>query len=179
MPEAVPRAADKPVHAGYGSVGFLAAIALPLYLLDQTTKWWIIRTLDQQSEPQAVVPNFFYLCHWTNTGAAFGSFKDSNSFFIALSLLTLSALVFFYLRGKFRDAFSRWGVALLVAGILGNVTDRFLHGHVVDFLLFDLHVPLANPWPAFNIADSCICIAAGLFIIGSFREEKAAKAAAV
>jgi len=178
MPDAVHRAADDTLRAGHGRMGFLAAIALPLYVLDQITKWWIIRTFDQQSEPQAVVPNFFYLCHWTNTGAAFGSFKDSNTFFIVLSLLTLGALLVFYLRGKFRDALSQWGVALLVAGILGNVTDRFLHGHVVDFLLFDLHVPYASPWPAFNVADSCICIAAGLFIIGSFREEKAAKAAA-
>ena len=42
---------------------------------------------------------------------------------------------------------------------MGNLTDRLLHGHVIDFLLFDLHVPLAHPWPAFNVADSCICIA--------------------
>ena len=156
---------------------FLAAIALPLYALDQLTKWWIIRAIDQEAEPREIIANFFYLCHWTNTGAAFGSFKDSNQFFIVLSLLTLCGLIFFYLRGTFTDALSRWGAALLVAGILGNVTDRFLHGHVVDFLLFDLHVPYASPWPAFNVADSCICIAAALFIIASFREGKPVKTA--
>jgi signal peptidase II len=64
----------------------------------------------------------------------------------------------------------RIGWALLLAGILGNLTDRLWHGSVVDFLLFDLHVPYAHPWPAFNVADSCIFVAAALFIWQSFRE---------
>jgi len=63
-------------------------------------------------------------------------------------------------------------LALLLAGVLGNLTDRLLYGHVIDFLLFDLHVPLAHPWPAFNVADSCISIAVVLFIVHSFRAEK-------
>src|SRR5213076_1369208 len=50
-------------------------------------------------------------------------------------------------------------LALLLAGILGNLTDRLLYGHVVDFLLFNLHIRYADPWPAFNVADSCISIA--------------------
>jgi signal peptidase II len=72
----------------------------------------------------------------------------------------------------FPDRWSRWGVALLLSGIFGNLTDRIVHGHVVDFLLFDLHVRFANPWPAFNVADSCICVAVALFLIGSFRAPK-------
>lgn len=149
---------------------FLSSIALPLYALDQATKWWIVRTMELDGPLREVVPNFFYLCHWANTGAAFGSFKDSNSFFIVLSAITFAGLLFFWKRGAFSDALSRWGVALLLGGILGNVTDRLIHGHVVDFLLFDLHVRFASPWPAFNVADSCICIATALFIIASFRE---------
>jgi lipoprotein signal peptidase len=62
------------------------------------------------------------------------------------------------------------GVGLLLAGILGNLTDRLLHGHVIDFLLFDLHIPFAHPFPAFNVADSCICIAVLCFVIHSFRQ---------
>jgi signal peptidase II len=79
----------------------------------------------------------------------------------------LIGLVFFYLRGAFDDRPSRWGVALLLAGILGNLTDRLIHGHVVDFLLFNLHVRFADPWPAFNVADACICTATGLFILAA------------
>jgi signal peptidase II len=152
------------------------ALALPLYALDQATKWWIVRTMPLEGPVQPVIENFFYLCHWANTGAAFGSFKDSNTFFIILSLVTLIGLLIFTKRGAFPDRLSLTGVGLLIGGILGNVTDRLIHGHVVDFLLFDLHVRFANPWPAFNVADSCICIAAGLFIISAFRaDQKPAK----
>jgi signal peptidase II len=63
-------------------------------------------------------------------------------------------------------------LALLLGGIMGNMTDRFVHGHVIDFALFDLHVPFAHPWPAFNVADSCIFIAVGCFIVHSLRKRK-------
>ena len=148
-------------------------LSLPLYALDQATKWWIVHEIEFQSELRPIIPNFFYLCNWENTGAAFGMFKDNNLPFIVLSLAALLGLVIFHLRGAFTDALSRVVVALLVGGILGNVTDRLVHNHVVDFLLFYLHIPGANPWPAFNVADSCICIAAALFILGSFRGQKA------
>ena len=69
-------------------------------------------------------------------------------------------------RGCFVDRPTRVGAALLTAGILGNLTDRFLHGFVVDFL--DVLLPWYGRWPAFNVADSAICIAAVLFLISSF-----------
>ena len=154
---------------------FLLLISAPLYLLDQLTKWWVVRNIAQHIEQWEIVPGFFHLCYWDNTGAAFGMFKDNNTAFIVLSLVALIGLTIFYFRGMFRDLPSRWGVALLVAGILGNVTDRLQHGHVVDFLLFFLRIPGANPWPAFNVADSCIFIAAALFIVASFREARTPK----
>jgi signal peptidase II len=58
--------------------------------------------------------------------------------------------------------------ALLLSGILGNLTDRLLHGYVVDFLFFDFGFPPFNPWPAFNVADSCICIAVGCLMLATF-----------
>jgi signal peptidase II len=66
------------------------------------------------------------------------------------------------------DTWRDVSLALLLAGILGNLTDRLLYRHVIDFLLFDLHVRFAHPWPAFNVADSCISIAVVLFVIHSF-----------
>jgi signal peptidase II len=164
---------------------FLAAVSLPLYALDQATKWWIVRRLALSHEwppifPDAhiaVIPGWFHLVYWANTGAAFSILRDNNWFFVVLSLLTLIGLLIASARGVFSDRLSRWGVGLLIAGILGNVTDRLIHHHVVDFLLVDLHVRFADPWPAFNVADSCICIAVGLFILGTLREEKAKKKA--
>lgn len=153
---------------------FLLALALPLYALDQATKWWILRRAGGVlgwEEP--VIPGFFHLVYWGNTGAAFSIGKDNNTFFIVLSLVTFVGLLIATARGAFADAWSRWGVGLLVAGILGNVTDRLIHQHVVDFLLFDLHVRFANPWPAFNVADACICTAVGCFLIATLFEKKA------
>jgi signal peptidase II len=154
---------------------FLLALALPLYALDQATKWWIIhRSGGVLGWEEEIVPGFFHLVYWGNTGAAFSLGKDNNWFFVLLSLLTLAGLLIATARGAFADAWSRWGVGLLVAGILGNVTDRLIHHHVVDFLLFDLHVRFANPWPAFNVADSAICTAVGCFLIASLREGRKA-----
>jgi len=159
---------------------FLAAVALPLYALDQATKWWVVRHIVLghnwpplfPGEHIAVIPGWFHLVYWANTGAAFSILRDNNAFFIVLSLATLMGLLIATAKRAFKDAFSRWGVGLLIAGILGNVTDRFIHRHVVDFLLFDLHVRFAEPWPAFNVADSCICVAVGLFILAALTEEK-------
>jgi len=157
----------RPLCLGGGCiVKFLLSISLPLYVLDQVTKLWIVRNFVLH-EQRPVIPDFFDLVYFANTGAAFSAFTGNNTFFIGLSIVAVIGLIVFYLRGAFADRLSRWGVALLLAGILGNLTDRFLHGHVVDFLLFDLHVRFANPWPAFNVADSCICTATGLFILAA------------
>ncbi len=149
----------------------LAALSLPLYLLDQATKWAVLRWIDPE-HPRVVVDGFFYLVHWYNTGAAFSMFSDSNGFFLGLAIFALGVLAVLAWKGMFPDRVSRTAWALLISGILGNLTDRILHGHVVDFLLFDFHVRFANPWPAFNVADACICTAAGLFFVQSFREPR-------
>ncbi len=150
-------------------------IALPCYLLDQLTKWWVVTNLEFEAD--LPTDAFFKLVYWGNTGAAFGSFKNSNLFFVCLSVATFIGLVIAWHRGAFRDRLNFWGVGLLLGGILGNVTDRLIHHHVVDFLLFNLHIPFANPWPAFNVADSCICIAVGLFLWATWREARATKTA--
>jgi signal peptidase II len=152
---------------------FLLYLTLPLYALDQLTKWLVVRNIEPGFDhPLVMIPGFFDLVNVTNTGAAFSVFSNNNVFFILLSAIVLVALVFFYSRGAFNGKMLRTGFALLMAGILGNLTDRILHSHVIDFLVFDFHVKFADPWPAFNVADSCICVAAGIFIITSFRDEK-------
>lgn len=170
----------------------LLFLALPLYALDQLTKWWIfthyalipteqnlrlfpavVARTESLPEVTDLVPGFFQIVHWANTGAAFSVGAGKNVFFVVLSFVTLVGLTVFYRRGAFNDSASRAGVGLLIAGILGNLTDRLAHHYVVDFLLFDLHIPFANPWPAFNVADSCICVAVGIFLIRSLFEAKA------
>ena len=148
---------------------FILFLSVPLYALDQLTKWLVLRFVDPY-EPRVIVNNFFELVHVTNTGAAFGTFRNNNTFFIALSCVALLFVASLLLRRRKADTWRDVSLALLLAGVMGNLTDRLLHGHVVDFLLFDLHIPLAHPWPAFNVADSCICIAVVFFIIHSFRQ---------
>src|SRR5437867_2376015 len=157
---------------------FIFLLSLPLYALDQLTKYLVLRFVDPD-QPRVIVSGFLTLVNVTNTGAAFGSFKNNNTFFVVISCLALLFVVSLLVRRRSRDVWRDISLALLVAGVLGNLTDRLLHGHVIDFLLFDLHVPLAHPWPAFNVADSCICIAVVCFIIYSLRPNKAVAPTAV
>ena len=158
---------------------FIFLLSLPLYALDQLGKQLVIRYVSPDDAVH-VVPRtggFFDLVNITNTGAAFGSFRNNNAFFVALSCLALIFVVTLLVRRRPSDVWRDVSLGLLLAGILGNLTDRLLYGHVIDFLLFDLHIPFAHPWPAFNVADSCICIAVVCFVIHSFRHDRTPESA--
>ena len=159
----------RPPFVGYCEIDmrFIFFISLPLYVLDQWTKQLVLRFVSPD-ESHIVISNFFHLVNVTNTGAAFGSFRNNNTFFVAISAVALVVVVVLLVQRRLRDVWRDVSLALLLAGILGNLTDRLLHGHVIDFLLFDLHVRFAHPWPAFNVADSCISIAVVLFVVHSF-----------
>jgi signal peptidase II len=151
---------------------YIFGISLPLYFLDQATKTCVVMFIKPERPPADIIPGFFTLVHITNTGAAFGSFRDNNTFFVILSILALFFVVILLLRrNRIPDSWRDISLALLLAGVLGNLTDRLLYGHVIDFLLFNLHIPHADPWPAFNVADSCICIAVVFFIIHSMKQK--------
>jgi signal peptidase II len=152
-------------------VKFILSLSLPLYALDQWTKQVVLRFINPD-EPRIVVPDFFSVVNVTNTGAAFGSFRGNNGFFIIISSIAFLIVVTLLVRQHPRSLWRDVSLALLLAGILGNLTDRLVYGHVIDFLLFNLHVPHADPWPAFNVADSCISIAVVLFVVHSFWKEK-------
>jgi signal peptidase II len=169
-------------------VKYILYLSLPLYLLDRVTKYFVLAYVSPD-DPKIVVPDFFHIVNITNTGAAFGSFKNNNEFFIVISCIALLVALVLLLRhphpavaddsqapSQKRSIWRDLSLALLIAGVLGNLTDRLLYGHVIDFLLFDLHLPYAHPWPAFNVADSCICVAVVLFIVHSFRHERREKA---
>ena len=144
------------------SLPLAGGVILLLSIADQATKWAVVHHIGFQ-EAVPVLPGFFSLTHVYNTGAAFSMMHDSNRFFTVLSLGVLVALLF--LRKHFAGLLMQWGWVLILSGILGNVTDRILRGHVVDFLDFQFGT---YHWPAFNVADSCICVAAGLFLISGF-----------
>jgi signal peptidase II len=155
---------------------FLIFVGLPLFALDQFTKWLVRQNIAYGSPGIPIIPGFFTLVHATNTGAAFSMFTGNNLFFIGLAIIALSVIIYFLIRDSLAltpeqrlNSLTRISFALLFGGILGNLTDRILRGAVTDFL----HFYIQNyAWPSFNVADSCICIAAGLLIIGSFGKQQ-------
>lgn len=143
----------------------LAAVVVVAYTLDQVTKWWAQRDLTV-GEPRHLIGSVLQLDLTHNAGAAF---SVGTGYTFAITLVALGVIVV-CLRAASRIGSFGWAVALglLLAGALGNVTDRvfrspgFLRGHVVDFL----QLP---HWPIFNLADSSICVAAVLFVVLNVR----------
>ncbi len=143
----------------------LYALASAVFLLDQVTKIWIYLAVDFELDRIAVIPGFFYIVHWGNTGAAWGIFQGMSYW---LALLAVVALAFIYkLRHQLglRTTPGQISFGFLCGGIVGNLVDRIAHGYVIDFLDFRFG---EFAWPAFNVADSAICIGVGLYIFYSF-----------
>lgn len=151
-------------------IRLLFLLTLPLYLIDQVTKIAVLKSFVLHEHAE-IIPGFFSLVRVHNTGIAFGQFNDgsaANIIFTMVALCALVAILIFWRRGQFPGKLNGTAVALLLSGILGNLTDRLWHGYVVDFL--DFHIGERH-WPSFNVADSCICIAAGLLFIAAFRNQ--------
>ncbi|HEY0791935.1 MAG TPA: signal peptidase II [Chthoniobacterales bacterium] len=155
---------------------YLLWFTVPALALDQWTKWQIRERLDLGTE-LPVIPGFFSIVHVANTGAAFGLLQGNNLLFVVLAVVATAVILILLWRNRRSrpgatqfSALNKTALALLLAGILGNLFDRLAHGQVTDFLHFyhDRY-----EWPSFNVADSCICVAAGLLIIDSFRSNNA------
>lgn len=153
-----------------GSSGGLApwlGIAVIVVLFDQVSKITVNRIFSYgDSHP---ITSFFNLVLAYNKGAAF-SFLASGSgwqryFFTLLGIAAALFIVYLLKRNAGQRLFC-WALALILGGAVGNVIDRIVYGHVIDFL--DFHVRGWH-WPAFNIADSAICIGAVLFILDELR----------
>lgn len=141
-------------------------IVAAVVVLDRVTKLLIIRQLPVAHEVP-IIPGFFQLSHWENTGAAFSMFADAASPWRTLGLIAFSVLasvVVSYLLWQHRAVLDLTSVSLclILGGALGNLWDRLSKGTVTDFLDFYLG---HNHWPPFNIADSAIVVGALLLIL--------------
>ena len=154
---------------------------IPYFLLsalavasDQFSKLAVLESF-RFMEQLNIVPGFFDLTLVYNTGAAFSFLADQGGW-QKFFFLVLAAVISLYLaRAIWRDDFGRWGkigAAMIIGGAVGNVIDRLLYGHVVDFLLF-----YWQDWfyPAFNIADSFICVGAVLLVVDGLKNKKPSK----
>ena len=146
-------------------------ISALVIVLDQVTKYWVSQSL----APGAGVPvtPFFNLVLTYNTGAAFSFLSQASGwqrgFFIVIAALA-SLLIIYFIRRYHREKRFSFGLSLILGGAVGNLWDRIVLGHVVDFLDFYIQ---AYHWPAFNVADSAITCGAALLIWDSFNRRAA------
>ncbi len=141
-------------------------IALIVFVVDQATKWIVVRNMELgQTIP--LIEGVFHFTSHRNRGAAFGILQDQRWFFIVITLLVVGGIIY-YLRklGKDNPRVSL-ALSLILGGAAGNFLDRLLFGEVVDFLDFTL-----INFPIFNIADSAIVIGVGLMIWDTILEMK-------
>jgi len=141
-------------------------ISALVVLFDALTKWMIAARIELH-ETIGVIPNLFQLVHVRNTGAAFGIGANADSRLVPLLLNTGAIAVFFIVvvyafRTAVSDRLLQVGLHLILGGAIGNLVDRFRFGYVVDFLDFYVR---DHHWPAFNVADSAICIGIGLLFL--------------
>ncbi|MDB5908799.1 MAG: lspA [Massilia sp.] len=143
-------------------------IAAIVVLIDQLTKIAMTKTFVFGEEK--AITSFFNLVLAYNRGAAFSFLNNQGGwqryFFIAIGVAAVGFIVHLLRRHAGQRLFC-WALALIMGGAIGNVIDRLVHGHVIDFL--DFHLASFGHFPAFNVADSAICLGAALFIFDELR----------
>jgi signal peptidase II len=144
-------------------------LTLPCYLVDQWTKW-LIYTHIGIGHGFTVIPGFFDIIHMRNTGAAFGMLQGLPAtyrtlFFVSVTIIACVAIFYVFWQMEDTSWILKVVFSLILAGAIGNLTDRFVFNEVVDFLSF--HIGRFR-WPTFNMADTYISIGMGGLIIYSF-----------
>ncbi len=151
--------------------GYLLA-SFGIYMVDQASKAWAVRTL-RFGDERTIIPGFFAFIYTENRGIAFGQLQEGGSFgrwfFVVLAILAALAVLFYFLRTPRNDDRVLGACALLLAGIVGNLTDRARLGYVIDFIV--LHAGSWH-WPTFNVADASISIGALLLAYDLVFEKK-------
>lgn len=155
----------------FWKLGYLAASGA-VFLIDQTTKAWAIRRLRFGGDI-SVIPNFLNFAYAQNTGVAFSFLDDHGDAgrwgLSVVAFVAATLVLYFFWRTPRSDDRILGALALLLAGILGNVVDRARLGFVIDFI----DVQFGNwHYPTFNVADAAICAGAGLLILDMFFSKK-------
>lgn len=129
--------------------------SLLLVAVDQISKTWVHYHLDLDGPGITVIDGFFSILYVCNTGAAWSLFEGQSYALALLAFLALGCIFYFRKALALEQTTMQWIFGLICGGVLGNVIDRLLYGHVIDFL--DFQLPFYH-WPTFNIADCGISI---------------------
>ena len=154
----------------------IAAIAAAVFALDQLTKLMVLHFLPVVGMEKVIVDGFFKFVHWGNTGAAWSLFRGNNHLLAIVALVAL--LVLFLSRHHFesRTALGQFAFGLIFGGIAGNLLDRLLPSRqqVIDFIYFYVKQRGGGEigFPAFNVADSGICIGVGLVFLITWKSDQ-------
>jgi signal peptidase II len=163
------------VSTRFGWRGAYLLASFGLYMVDQSTKAWAVRAL-RFGHDRTVINGFLDLIYAENNGIAFGQLQEGGNFarwfFVVLAIGAALAVFYYFLRTPRNDDRVLGACALLLAGILGNLTDRVRLGYVIDFIA--MHAGSYH-WPTFNVADASISIGALLLaydLLSSGRKAK-------
>lgn len=151
-----------------------AAISLVGIIIDQITKIAIDRSMPL-FESIPVIENFFNITYVRNRGAAFSFLSNASwrlPFFITISAVAAIVILIAFRRLRENQKLAHISLAMIFSGAVGNLIDRVRLGEVIDFL--DVHWYRLH-WPAFNVADSLICVGVFLLAIDMILEEKRLK----
>ncbi len=151
----------------------LPLISTVVIFLDQLTKYWTVSRF-KLGETLTVIPGFFSITYIQNKGAAFGLLSSADPsfripFFLIVPIVALLSIGYVFLKLSEKDIRLAIALSLVIAGAIGNLIDRLNLGYVVDFL--DFHWQWRYHFPAFNVADSAICIGVGLIMLDLFVQE--------
>ncbi|HEX8709209.1 MAG TPA: signal peptidase II [Pyrinomonadaceae bacterium] len=153
-------------------VAYLFA-AFGIYMVDQASKAWAVRALYRTGETKTLISGLLDLVYAENPGIAFGHLQEGGSFgrwfFVVLAIAAAVAVLVYFFRTPRSDDRMLGACALLLAGIVGNLTDRARLGYVIDFIF--LHYRSFH-WPVFNVADMCICAGALLLAYDLFFQSR-------
>ncbi len=152
------------------------SVIISVLICDQITKL-IVQKYMFPSQSFDIIKGYFNITYVLNKGAAFGILSNLSPsvrkpFFITISLLALGLIIYLLFDTDKKEKLLRISYGMILSGALGNLIDRIFLGEVRDFLDFYWK---SYHWPAFNIADSAICVGTGILVIGIFFSEKTAE----
>lgn len=146
-------------------------IALFLILLDQWSKWFIVKHMNI-GESIPIIDSFFHITSHRNEGAAWGILQGQMLFFYIVTAVVVVGIIYYlHTEGK-KSMLLRVALSFILGGAIGNFIDRLYRKEVVDFLDFNI---FGYNYPIFNIADTVLVIGVGLLIIATLKEEKRGK----
>jgi len=145
----------------------LPGVAILTLVIDRISKWVVMTNLrlGESWNPVAALEPYVSLTYVTNTGAAFGLFPNYGVLFMVIAIVVVVTIIFYYRHLPGDQWLVQTSLGLQLGGALGNLMDRLLYGHVIDFIDFKV-------WPVFNLADSAIVVGAVILAYHLLRDRR-------